>query len=115
MSAGLTLRAYMQDWAIKNRPMRGLRRPTATGRIECLSSGWIPDSTHCEVMRVFRSYCIGLACLNKDETCLCRSVESRAPRMNAGAPTKDCAASKKGSPQHSALSSAFSIQHSVVE
>ena len=54
--------AFMPAWVITSRPSPGWRRRIAIAPIECLLSGWIPDSTRCAGMRVLTTCCAGWDC-----------------------------------------------------
>ena len=56
--------------------MPGWNGLIATAPIECLLSGWIPDSTRCEAMRGFRDCCAGSGFLEAR-----RSETERSPSL----------------------------------
>src|SRR5256885_11671431 len=64
MSADSSSLMPMWSWAILRKPLNHWSGGSLSGRLECHSSGWIPDLTRCEAIQGFRilssvSECLG--------------------------------------------------------
>src|SRR5205823_3280736 len=78
MSADSSSLMPMWSWAILRKPLNHWSRGSSSGRLECHSSGWIPDLTRCEAIEGFRILSGVSECLeHEDQSSLNFSLVSR--------------------------------------